>query len=1082
MDRETRRPIYTRRTGSGTRCPKVVINGARAVVAYESGGDLQVDSYNLTTYTIAETATFAGALLAGTALDMRTGAIDGGATYVSVLYRAVGTGILMCTELLATALATNDTYVVQDTGGTVNPPDLGFGWLQDLGGSGTFSIMYAETTLGLLVLWDMQPSGGGFSLGTLHSLDPTANTAPSGATAGVRNLIGTTYDDDPDGAYKVLYEITAPLTPTWAEINVARYLDGELTVTGTPYMSVGIRSKFWEHAGSYYFLSAFDGTDQRSYFVLAMAADGETTATTFPAPLAVANVRDAGGLTEATNAPSSAVVGADGEIYIGVTSETRVESITAAAVATGATKREFAIEVVRIRHPAAVETELSKPVEFLRSLFTPGGLLGQFDGSFYATAGFAYYPPAFTLVAQAGGDLTPDGVYFWKALYSYVDRNGRKWRSAPTAPITATASGGIEQYDVVIDTLRLYDRGLPTGAVGGFQIEVYRTQANADAAYFLVATVHNDPTSNTVTFRDNVADTALGEQLYTDGGGVENQLLPSIAWCVEQEGRLVCGEAGTGTVWESVEADFQSGLIFNEALTFDVGDPSEPTTGAAVFGQTLFVFKEGKTYAVDGRGANALGQGSTRTVRLLDGGIGCDNPQSIVVGDDGVWFRSSSDRAGMHRTAGGAPQYVGGGVRAYDTLTISSAVVVRKDTQIRWFTQEGTTLVWDWTAKIWSTNTGQACLSATTGYAPVPGVVYARTTGAVYSEATATSDEPYREGGAVYFGRIRSPWYQVAGISGWERIKRIQGVGVGGAAHIATVTLYKNLGPSFQSVQRSFDGSDVQWNWELRPSQQKVSSLMVEIGIAPYQPATVTASITPSSAVDEPPALGDMVLWLDGLVGMTQGGGVVTAWDDQSGNNHDATNASVVGLEPAYIADGIDGVPGIVTAETKGLNNQVDTLITDGGARTVVVICKPSSSRGGVLMAFRRTSNDHAVMLWTIAGTQYVWADFSANRNAVTPVDHTDEPIMVKHVATAGLVLTRFTNGAAIPLNSSAITADTGFAGFAIGNRQLNGFVDGQGFVGVICEVMVWDRELTSIEDTQLDVYVGTKYPSIVLP
>jgi len=828
MDRLDRKPVYTRRTTSQTRGARVVIVGTRAIVAYESAGELQVDAYDLTTFSLAQQVTL-GTVTLGTPIDIRAGSPVVGANNVAILYTEDAAGELRCATVDATNLATNSTFTPRTAAGAVVVPNLGFGWMQDFGGTGRFSVMIADTTNGLRTLWDLPAPAGGFSnAAATHVLDAAATTAPSGSNAGIRNIIGTTTTSSATGQYRVLYEVTAPILPHRAQINVAVW-NGSATL-GVQFRSVGIRSKFWQHSDNFYFLSAFGGEDQRTYFVLATSTDLTATATTFSAPLAVVMPRDAAGLTEETNAPTTAAVGADGEIYLAVTSETRVESVTTVATAVGATSRLFATEIVRVRHPAAVETDVGKPAEFLRSLFVPGGLLGQFDGSNYASPCLPYYPPQFDLVAQAGGSLEPDGQYEWRALYSFVDRNGRKWRSAPSAPVTATASGGIEQYDVVVDSLRLVDRSDGAGTTG-FQIEVYRSQANAPEAHFLVATVPNVPTSNTVQFRDNVADDDLGEQLYTDGNGLENQLLPPIAWCVEHQGRLVCGEAGTGTIWYSNEADFDNGLVFNETTTFDVGDPTDPTTAGVVFAEQLFVCKSGKWYIVGGQGANTLGQGQTYLPRLIDPGVGCDNPQSVVVADDGVWFRSSGSRAGIHRTAGGKAEYVGQGVRAHNGLTITSAVVVRDSTQIRFYTEEGTTLVWDWTTKLWSTNTAQPCLSATTGYVGADGVVYARESdNGILAESTTR----YQEGLTAYTGKVRSPWYQAGGLAGWQRIRRLQGVGDGGAAHTATVRLYKDLSSSpFQTAALAFNGTAQRWNWEMRPAQQKASATMIEVEIGP---------------------------------------------------------------------------------------------------------------------------------------------------------------------------------------------------------------------------------------------------------
>lgn len=848
MDASTKKMIYTRRTATGSREPRVLVVGTRAIVAYQiAAGNLQVDAYDLTTCALAQQVTL-GTILTGLKLDMRAGAPGGVASNVSILYRS-GTG-LQVAIVDATNLTTNSTSAVRDATPAAADADIAFGWMQDFGASNRYAIIAADTTNGLRVLWDMgAPSGGFTTAAATHTIDATATDIPSGSTPGIWNVIGTTTNSSALGVYRLHYDVWAPQLPTEAIIRSAGR-DSGIVSLDTRFRSVGLRSKLWQHAGNFYFLAAFGGTDQKTFFVLSThsASFIGTDSETYPAPLGVAFPRGAGGLMDRPNEVSAVATGPDGELLIAVTHVTRDESISTSGTAEGEVVSVMAADIVEVKHPASVETEVGKPLEFIRSLFTPGAILGCFDGDTYAAPTFAYYPTGAELALATGGNLDPSATYVYRFLYSYVDRNGRKWRSAPSTPITNATNGTDFQFEMEIPTLRLVDRGLMDGT-DGFQIEVYRTQANAPGAHFLVATIFNDPTVDSVQLTDNVADDDLGEQLYTDGGGRENQILPAVSCMVAHQGRLVVAEAGTGTIWYSLDVNLTQGLLFNEALTLDVADPSEPITGLAVYGSALFVFKRGKIYVVDGQGANSLGQGATYNFREVDSGVGCDNPQSICVATDGVWFRSSSSRAGIHRTAGGQAEYVGGGVREHNDLTITSAVVSRDNTQIRFYTLEGTTLVWDWTTKRWSTNTQQACLSATTGYGA--GVVYAHASNSyILSEANDDSAAPFAEGPFSYTGKIRTPWYQAAGLGGWERIKQMQGVGEEGDEHTTTIRLYKDQDDSapFQTLARSFDGTGERWDWEVKPERQKVSSLMVEVEISPYQPPETTETIAHNGA------------------------------------------------------------------------------------------------------------------------------------------------------------------------------------------------------------------------------------------
>ena len=807
-----------------------------AVVAYVVNTDIHVDTYSLSTLAAVDSATF-GACNTGTFVDIRPGSIRAvpTATDVSIIY-TYDDGLvdtIYCLAVDATDLTDDETFLVAGSFAPVG--DLAIGWLQDFGGSNRFSVMGCDSTNGLYVLWDLATPVAGTSTATAtHILDAGATAAPSGSTPGVRNVIGSTTSTLGIGAYRVCYEVTAPDLPHRAVIKTACW-SGASATTGTVLRGTAIRSKFWRTSTDLYFLSAFDAADQRTYFIQAVGYDLTPVTTSSPAPLAVVHVRSAGGVTERRSHPSSVAFDEEVRPIMAVTYETRTESIASSGVAIGTESNIRAVGLVIAEHREAPDTELGQPQEFAQNVFTPGAALGAFDGHTYGMPGFAYYPPDLSAATAAGGNLEPEADYVYRYLYSFVDHNGRKWRSAPSIPYPVSTTVTDFQIDLTLDTLRVYDRG--NSSVSGYQIEVYRTLADAPGAYFLVASIANDPSVNTVALSDNVADIDLGEELYTDGNTLENQLLPAISHCKEFQNRLVCAEAGTATIWYSLPSDLIHGLTFNEALTLDVGDPSDPITGLAVVGTRLVAFKARSTYIVYGEGANALNQGGTYTAEMVDPTVGCVNASSILSTSQGVFFRGNSDRVGIYRTVGGPAEYIGQGVRDYNDLAITGAVVVTARGELQWFTEEGRTLVLNTATNTWSTNTGQETLAATY----FGGVTYANADGQVMQAAAE-----YLEGETAYSELIRSPWLSFAGMKGWERIKRILLVGAKGGAHKCTVRLYRNFDGTtpFATYEKQFTG-DEPWEFKVRPLIQKLTSLLVEVEITAYQAPVV--SITPGT-------------------------------------------------------------------------------------------------------------------------------------------------------------------------------------------------------------------------------------------
>lgn len=853
--------------------PRVVVDptGAHAVVVYFDGATLFADIFDLTAPGTPVQHTI-GSPNASTCIDVRTGSVTGGPTDVSVLYTD-GTGKLQCV-IITTAGGGVSTFQIQNGAANV-APNVGFAWMQDLGGSGKFAVIQADTTHGLTVLWNLPAPSGSISVAAATMvLDASVDHRPSSPFAdGLRQLIGTTTSSSSAGVFRVLYDWVAVgghetiKEATWnSSVTLADW-----------YRSVGIVSKLWTSGGGLYFWATHLALDQNTYFVLGSDFNPTASAAFSLAPLATAFVRAAAALPTAFFDASEVSIQADGSIISAVAHETRVESVLgASATATGTTESVNAIDLLSVTHRSAPEIELGKPVEFMDSLFIPGGVLKCFDGASYGLAGFAYYPPdSVTISTNAGGNLQPSAQYVYRGCYSYVDHNGRKWRSAPSTPVAASTSGTDMQFNVTFHALQVLDRGRPP-FYDAYQFELYRTQADENDAFFLVASYPNDPSAFTVTIIDNVADTDLGEELYTDGGGLENQLLPSVSHVAAFQNRLVTAQAGTGTLWYSLDIDLTHGLIFNEALTLDVGDPADPITGLAVIGTMLIVFKRDIVYAVSGQGADALGAGASYDFRIIASGVGCSNAASIASKESEVWFQSGSQRAGIHRIdAGLSVVYVGQGVKKYDNALITGAVVVALLSQVRFYTGAGTTLVWDWIAGIWSTNTGQSCVSAVSTFSGVAGVVYANVTD-ILSEATLSSADPWSEAGSDYRAHVRSPWLSLAGVDNWERIKRIQGVGAPNGSHTVDVSLYRDFVETdvIAHLSKAFDGTETKWTWEVRPKIQKLSAMLIDIEIAPYVPPPVTFSPAPNAG-DEYAGSGIWDWPLGAFTGEMAGGTVV---------------------------------------------------------------------------------------------------------------------------------------------------------------------------------------------------------------
>lgn len=775
---------------------KVVIVNGYAVFIYSSGAN----DITFVTFTLASLGSPAVPTIvtagSGTSYlsDVRTTA-----TTVQVLYLDAGSDAKVI-EFIPSGLAAS-SWLPKDSAGAAIPH--GGVWLQDFGGSGKLALVSYLGGGSVKVHWDFPSSGATRQAATTYVLDVAPGT--------VSNVTGHTTSASGTAEFVVLYDNV--LSPP--SLSVIKQVTRAGGVTGVPsvlYRSVALRTRTFTKAGDFYVVAEYahqnnDGICTRYLLRVPFG--------TFPAPLAVMD-REIGFYRGDL---SSVPVDANGNHLFASTYVVQLDAIAGLPFAGD----NLGVRYSTIRWGAHPNTTLGPPREALGELFVPGGALGQFDGSTYAEAGFAYQPEQGVLTPGAVGSMTSAVTYRYQYTYAYLDACGRLWRSGPTVPQAQLMGGADTSVSHAIPTLRIVGR---TGVV----VEVWRTAADQADTYQKVGQVANDPTADTVTFVDTFsdADLALGEFAPWTGGLVTSDVPPGFSAIAVYKNRLWGVSAEDPEVlWFTAEMQDGRGLLWSEVFTVNVRDEHGPITGVGVAGDLLIIVKRDAVYALGGDGPNMLNQGGFSQPQKIEAGVGSANAQSLLETADGLWFRSATERAGFHvATRGGSVIYAGQGVRAYNGLTVVGAALVANRQQLRFWTAEGRTMVFDLVTKVWSTYTQQ---DAVNGVVVGDNVFYVRPSTAASLPGNILQETlgEWVEGGMVYSMRVVSPWI-IAGES-LERIYRITGDGTTVGAHTLTCRLWRDkddtneLGTAKTSAQTA-----PRWDWERRLGH-KLSALKVEL-------------------------------------------------------------------------------------------------------------------------------------------------------------------------------------------------------------------------------------------------------------
>lgn len=636
----------------------------------------------------------------------------------------------------------------------------------------------------------------------------TSTTIDAGATNTSQTSTMTAYSTSSTD-YAVLYE-NPGATAVQVTVRAAKVVAGVPTLAAS-FQSGAIASRVALLAdGDYYVVLYYPSATQPAFFLVRATSD--PTANLLPPPVARFSTWNAwlgNGLFAAT-VSDLATIGND---VISATSErVRLES------AGGVVTYDFGVALRRI---VCNDATAGPPHEAADNLFIPGGVLSAFDGVELREAAWSVYPELISAAySNPPGGLVAGQTYKWAGVFRWIDASGRVHRSAVSAVLTGTVSAGNSAATITYTTPRL-----SSGAGGIF--ELYRQPA-LGGAYYKVSSRTIDKSVVTSTILDTTSDAALvaGELLYSQPGQSGSVLAdqpppPAVAVTAWQQRVWAISAERRTELWFTAEIVDGLAPKWNEALVIDMDDEYGDITGIAPMDDKLVILKANAVYVLSGPGPDATGAGSFQHPALVSpaDGMAASDIRSIVAYPDGVMFRSGRGITAL--TRGLTTEYIGKDVQKQTAsgFTPVSAFVVPSLTQVRFYSAEGTTLVYDYTVKQWSTFTGQAATSATLwGNSPV-----------YVTGNTVLVETPglYSENGANITMRVTFPWLKMSGFRGFGRLYEFQGVGELVESHVLDVTTAYNDDPT-DTVVKSV-APDVNWNWAVLDDRQKVSTARVTL-------------------------------------------------------------------------------------------------------------------------------------------------------------------------------------------------------------------------------------------------------------
>ncbi len=656
------------------------------------------------------------------------------------------------------------------------------------------------------------------SLVVTYSLDDTVlNPASVETVSDVRNVTSILTADD---------EITVLYEKDNSPDNFIRQNTMDIGGTaGTPedfLRGVGLASKFFIYNDQFHITVVHSAPLQSTYFIYTLGGD----------IIAKLNQNVAGGYTASSILPTVVEISA-GKWIVPTLKKGQLETENG-TLFTALGVNASTVDFVSLNN--FVTANLAD------SMHIVGGVLQTYDGNSVNESGFNMFPEDVSVdETDDGMGEIANGFYQYSAVYAWTDNLGQIHRSAPSIPTAITVGSGPSNVNVTVPTLRITKKD-------NVFIEIYRTEKDGDIFYKITSNLDvtlNDPTTDTITFKDDVADADLvtGQLLYTTGGVLENIAPPSSSVIVNWKNRIVLKSSDDANLLAYSKLREEGGPVeFSDALTMSVDPTGGDITALGVLDDKLVIFKESQLHMLAGDGPNNLGQQSDFGLpQLITADAGCVDVNSVVQTPVGLMFKSQKGIYLLNR--GLAASYIGAEVEAFNDSRITAARLLPDQNQVRFTTENNVCLVYNYLFQQWSTFTNYEAEGATIYQDKF---VFVKSNGQVFKQ-----NDSFQDGAQSIKLKLVSSWIQVSGIEGFQRLYKFLLLGEYKSAHRLNIKMGYDFNTNFvEEVQidtssvmdltaygddspygtgTPYGGKYPLYQWRIFPKRQKCQSFRISI-------------------------------------------------------------------------------------------------------------------------------------------------------------------------------------------------------------------------------------------------------------
>lgn len=429
---------------------------------------------------------------------------------------------------------------------------------------------------------------------------------------------------------------------------------------------------------------------------------------------------------------------------------------------------------------------LYQTTEAGNNLNITGGYLYAYDGYGPIEHNFHVFPEDMNYSATSGTTGIFANTYGYSATYEWVDNQGNTFRSVPSEPLLVVVTGPTSGISINIPTLRLTAKQNTRSPVN---IVLYRTAPSfATNVYYRVSSILSPTLNNTSIDSVQITDTAndgeiIGNQLlYTTGGVIEDTGAPAAIGTTLYKNRvfLITAE-DRNTLWYSKQTLESTPVEMNDSFTLYIDPRFGVMTAISVMDDKLIIFKANAIFYFTGEGPDNTGANNDFSEPVfITSIVGCSNPNSIVLTQNGLMFQSNKGIWLLDR--GLNVSYIGAPVQAYNSATITSANIIPSTTQVRFTLNTGICLVYDYFYNIWGTFTNHYAAG---------GVIFNSLFTYLSTGGVFLQENPgvYTDNGEPFYISLQTGWLSLSGLQGYQRAYKLYLLGNFISPHILNVSV-----------------------------------------------------------------------------------------------------------------------------------------------------------------------------------------------------------------------------------------------------------------------------------------------------